>query len=404
MTYGRFALAAGFLSLLMLAPPCVSLAEELKPIIICSADDQSNGAAEVGQLALNGLRLAVDEKNAAGGIAGRNVEIVVYDIKMDFQLAGTAATRCAEDDGAIAITGAHPDTSISMIPVANEYEIPLLLMALATDNLTDNPAGYVFRVGPRNGQDAQAIADMLAAQGFKRVALIGNTLNFGLDGIEASSKALAEQGIDIVQKEAYEINAVDLSPQILSLKAAEPDAVIVYPYSADGARVLRTMRQLDLNVPTVVARSALLKALREMAAEASDGILIPNTVDMERPEVQDFFVRLDTKFGVEHQPTMYPLLGYDTAQIIFAAAAAPAVQERLAADDIAGARVALKDAIEEMSSFYGLQGREGAHYEFGKENHHGSPDDNWFTFVEVKDAGTTLSTPDLSKFKPGAKN
>lgn len=164
------------------------------------------------------------------------------------------------------------------------------------------------------------------------------------------------------------------------------------------------MRQLDLNVPTVVARSALLKALREMAAEASDGILIPNTVDMERPEVQDFFVRLDSKFGVEHQPTMYPLLGYDTAQIIFAAAAAPAVQERLAADDIAGARVALKDAIEEMSSFYGLQGREGAHYELGKENHHGSPDDNWFTFVEVKDTGATLSTPNLSEFKPRAKN
>src|SRR5690606_8260017 len=118
-----------------------------------------------------------------------------------------------------------------------------------TDNLTDMPAPFHFRVGPRNSQDAAAIAELVAKQGFKRVALINNSLPFGTDSAHATEVALKASGVPVVIQQTYDINATDLSPQISRLRSANPDVIVVFPYAADGARVLRTLQQQGMSLP-----------------------------------------------------------------------------------------------------------------------------------------------------------
>ncbi len=379
---------------------CGSAAQAAATIKICSIDDRSGAAADTGIQSYNGLQIAVAQANAAGGVNGHKVEIVAYDGKTDPQLTASYATRCAEDDKGLLIIGGNPAApAAAMIPVAGEYGLPYLMLSAGTDNLTDEPAPFHFRVGPRNSQDAAAIADLLVAQGFKRVAIANNSLPFGTDSAQASTAALEKKHIAIVSHQTYDINATDLAPQIAAIRNAKPDVVLVFPYAADGARVLRTMKQLGLQVPTIVARSALLETLRKLAADASDGVMIPNTIDPTRVDVKKYLETYKAKFGPV-QPTMYPVLGYDAGEIALQVIGQTKVLELLDKGDLAGARKAVRDGIESIGKFKGLQGREGASYVFGPKHHHGSPDENWFTFIQVTDKGTNLVKPDIAAFKP----
>lgn len=395
----RHALAATIVAGLV-ALACGAAANAAQAIKICSVDDRSGAAADTGIQGYNGLQIAVAESNAAGGIAGHKIEIVAYDGKTDPQLTASYATRCAEDDKALVIIGGNPAApAAAMIPVSGEYGIPYLMLSAGTDSLTDEPAPFHFRVGPRNSQDAAAIADLLAAQGFKRVAIANNSLPFGTDSALASTAALEKKHIAIVSHQTYDINATDLAPQIAAIRNAKPDVVLVFPYAADGARVLRTMKQLDVQVPTIVARSALLETLRKLAGDASDGVMIPNTIDPNRADVKQYLATYTTKFGPV-QPTMYPVLGYDAGKIAIQVITQTRVLELLDKGDLPGARKAFRDGMESIGKFKGLQGREGASYAFGPKHHHGSPDENWFTFIQVTDKGTRLVRPDTTAFKP----
>ncbi|WP_205193330.1 ABC transporter substrate-binding protein [Burkholderia sp. Ax-1724] len=370
------------------------------PIVICSVDDRSGSAAETGIQGYQGLQMALDEANAAGGIGGHKLQLVAYDGKTDPQLTATFASRCAEDDKGLVIIGGNPSApAAAMIPVATEEKTPYYILSAGTDSLIDSSATYHFRFGPANRQDAAAIADLLAQQGFKRPAIINNSVPFGIDGARATTAALKKKNISVIAQQTYDINATDLSPQVTNLRDAKPDVVIVFPYAADGARVLRTMQQLNVNVPIVVSRSALLDTLRKLAGPASDGVLIPNTVDPTRPDVQAFFKTFDARFG-PHQPTLYPVLGYDAGKAALQVIATPAVLKAIDAGDIAQARTAFRDATEKLNGFKGLQGEQGASYHFGPKQHHGSPDEHWYVFIQVADNGTHLVKPDLSKFKP----
>ncbi len=365
------------------------------PAIICSIDDRSGAAADTGNESFRGLEMAVDaaKTNAVPGAA--TIEIVEYDGKLDPQLTASFAARCAEDDRALAIIGGNPTAlAAAIIPIASEYEIPFFMLSSAADNLTDEPAPFHFRIGPANYQDSKAIADLLIDKGFSRPGLIYGSLPSLTDGGRAITLALEAAGLSVVVEEAYDVNATDLSPQIINVRDADPDILIVFPYPADGGRVLRTAAQMGLTVPIIAPRSGLLRTMREIAGADGNDVLIPNTVDPERDDVASFFDELNIRFG-EHQPTLWPVLGYDAGNIVITALAEPEVQDALARNDLAGARIALRDAVERIGTFSGLQGHEGASYAFGPGKHHGSPDQNWFTFMQVKDNGATLVKADL---------
>ncbi|WP_434668090.1 ABC transporter substrate-binding protein [Paraburkholderia sp. A3BS-1L] len=379
---------------------CSVSAHAAAPTVICSVDDRSGAAADTGTQGFQAVQLAVDEANAAGGVAGHKISLISYDGKTDPQLTATFASRCAEDDKALVIIGGNPSApAAAMIPVATDDKIPYFMLSAGTDSLTNPPAPWHYRFGPANRQDAAAIADLLAKQGFRRPAIINNSLPFGTDGARATRAALEAKHITVVAQQTYDVNATDLSPQLINLREAKPDVLLVFPYAADGARVLRTAHQLSINMPIVVSRSALLDTLRRLAGPASDGVLVPDTVDADRPDVKKFFADFNGRYGA-HQPTLYPVIGYDAAKAALEAIAAPAVQKALDAGDIPGARLALRNAMDQMGQFKGLQGEAGATYHFSAQQHHGSPDKNWYVFVQVADGGTRLVKPDLSAFKP----
>jgi len=376
----------------------MSAARAADDIIFGFLDDMSGVAAESGNDALHAVQMAIEEVNQKGGINGRKVRLISYDGKQDPQLTATFATRFAEDDNGLILIGGNPAVPVAAtIPVANELKVPYFTLSAATDSFTNPSTPFHFRFGPANGQDAQAVAGFIAEKGFKKAAIINNSLPYGLDGGGAVEKALKAHGVDVVAHEVYDTNATDLSPQVVKIRDAKPEVVVIWPYPADGGRVLRALHQLNVDAVRVVARIALYATLRKMAGETGDGALVTNTVDTDRPEVQAFFKAYNQKFG-EHPPTMYIAMAYDAAKVALEVVAAPEVQAALEKKDIAGARNAVRLATERIGKFSGIQGRPGTFYQFSADRHQGPPDKDWFVWMEVKNMD--LIKADTSKVGP----
>ncbi len=369
-----------------------------KDVIVGYVDDLSSSAAEAGTDSLYAVKIALDEINAKGGIGGHPIKLIVYDNKADPQLAATFVTRLAEDDGALAMIGGNQSVpTAAAIPAANEEAIPFFGLTAAIDSFTNPITPYYFRIGGSNSQDAAAISAMIASGGFRRVAIINNSLSFGIDGGNSMERELKAKGIPIVARETYDINAADLVPPVIRIRDAKPDIIIIYPYPADGGRIVRTMYEMKVDAVKVVSRQAMFDAFRKIAGAAADGVLTNNTADLDRPDVQKFMQTLTEQHG-KRPPAFYTFAAYDAAKIVTQVASQPEVQAALAKDDVAGARVAARDAVERIGKFTGLQGPTGASYQFSATRHQGPPDNNWFTWLELQNGG--FVDADLKKIKP----
>lgn len=365
------------------------------PLKICHIDDRSGSAADTGIEGLNGLKMVLDPLNKAGGINGRQIELVTYDTKTDPQLAATFSTRCAEDDKALMMIGASPGAvAASMTTVANQLKMPLYILASATPNLTDN-AVYQFRFGPKVTQDSLAVADALAEAGIKRVAIINNSVPFGIVGAESAAAALAPKGIEVLTQQTYDVAATDVAPQVINVLQADPEVILIYPYPADGARVVRTIRQMGLTQPIIMPRVGAMKAFRDLAAETANGVLIPSSVDMSRPEVKKLF----DDYAALHGPLAVspsPAQGHDAGTLTVQVLSDPEVQKAIDGGDLQVARDAIVAATKRLGKFQGLQGRADSPYDL-TDDHHGPADAGFFVFIEVAGNGSELVPADLSK-------
>lgn len=366
------------------------------PVVFGYIDDLSALVAEAGNDSLNGVKVAVAEANAAGGVNGRQIKLVVYDGKVDAQLTSTLVTRAIEDDGALAIFGGNVSGSVpGVIAIANDVKVPFFSMSAAADNFTSPSTPYFFRFGPSNSQDAAAVANLVAQSGFKRVGIINNSLPFGLDGASAIAAALKTRGINVVSSQVYEVNATDVAPQVLKTREAKPDVIVVWPYPADGGRVLRTMAQQNITTPTIIARVALFDTFRKLAGDAANGVVVPNTVDTQRPDVKAMLDKFAAAHG-QRPPTMYIAMGYDGAKAAIKAMSDRRVLAALDARNLPAARVAMRDAMESIGTFDSLQGTQGNALKFSAGNHQGLQGDNLFVWAEVQ--GGKLGKADLKAF------
>ena len=368
------------------------------PLKICAVDDRSGAAADTGIESLNALMMVIEPINAAGGINGRKIEVVAYDGKTDPQLTASLSTRCAEDDKGLMIIGGSPSAPAqAMIPVATQNQIPYYVLAASAENITDN-AQWQFRFGPKASQDGLAVADALVELGYRKPAVINNSTPFGNDGARGTIKAMEAKGIKPVTQQTYDMAATDLSPQIINLRAADPDVILVFPYPADGARVARTIRQMGIKVPIIMPRVGIMAAFLKLAADSADGVLVPTSIDITRPEVAKLYADYNAKYK-PIAPSPSPAQGYDAGTLAVKVLSDPEVQKAINGGNLAEARKAIRDATLRLGKFQGMQGQKGVTYQFGDKEHHGAPDKGFFVFTEVADKGTKLVAPDLSKMK-----
>jgi len=287
------AVAALFLS--VAAAPALA---QTGPVKIFGLVELSGTGATSGTNFDNGIKLAVKEINAAGGILGRQVEYTSSDTQSSPAIAKALAQK-AVDQGAYVVMGPVFSGSIIVsMAETRRAEIPNFTGGEAA-NITQQGNPYIFRTSFTQStampKVARYIKDQVKA---KNVAMIWVNNDFGKGGRDVIMKALDVQGIKVTADISTDPGQVDMSGAVLKAKQANADALFVYTNEEEAARLLRELRKQGYDKPIIGETVLTSQKVIELAGEAANGAAahVGLTADAPQATVKAFDEKFQREF------------------------------------------------------------------------------------------------------------
>jgi len=343
----RFPLALA-LAALAVFTSCTGDRSEGK-VLIGHYGPMTGSEATFGQSTANGIKLAVREVNAAGGIHGKQVELISYDDRGLTQEAGTAVTRLITSDKVVAIVGENTSSmSLAGGRVAQQYGVPMISPSSTNPAVTEI-GDKIFRVCFLDSFQGWVEAK------FAREFLKAQTAAILYDQGQAYSKGLADffktaftgMGGTITTEQAYTGGDQDVSAQLTTIRQTNPDLILLPGYYTDAGNIAIQARKLGLTVPLLGGDGWESPQLAVIGKEAIEGSYysIHYASQEARADVRKFVTDFEAAFG--QKPDSLGALGYDAARLLFDA------MRRAPSWD--GATLA--KAIAETKDFAGVTGR-----------------------------------------------
>lgn len=337
----------------------------------------------LGEPERNAAKMVVDEINAAGGIKGRKIDLVVYDTQGDATKAVQAANRLIKDDKVVAIIG--PSTtgeSMAIIPVVEKENIPLISCA-AGGKITDPVKKWVFKTAQNDGLAVAKIYEYLNAKKMNKVAILTVSDGFGSSGREQLKANAAKYGIQILLDETYGPKDTDMTSQLTKIKGSQAQAIICWGTNPGPAVVAKNVKQLGIKMPVFMSHGVSSKKFIELAGqEAAEGIILPSG----KVIVSDVLPKNDKQkasllaFVADYQKH------YKVEGDHFAGHAWDAVMLLKQALEKGGdSPAAIRNQLEKISNFAGI----GGIFNYSENDHAGLSKDA-FVLVQIRNKDWTL--------------
>jgi branched-chain amino acid transport system substrate-binding protein len=275
--------------------------------------------ANFGISSVNGIKMAADEINTAGGINGKQIELLVQDDRSDASEAATIVTKFVTQDQVHAILGEVASSrSIAAAPIAQNAKIPMLTPSSTNPEVTKK-GDFIFRscfIDPVQGAAiAQFAARTLNA---KRAAIMVDRKNDYSTGLEkVINETFTRMGGQIVATQSYQEGDQDFNAQLTSLKGANPEVIFVPGYYNDVGLIAKQARDKGITVPLVGGDGWDSTQLYAIGGTALDGSFFTNhysPFDTD-PKVQKFVN--DYKARYNSSPDALAATAYDAAKIMF---------------------------------------------------------------------------------------
>jgi len=267
----KVSVAAGAVGLLLCQPV---LAQTVKVGSVLSV---TGPASFLGEPEDKTLRMYVDKINAAGGVAGKKIELVVYDDGGDANKARTFATRLIEDDKVVAMVGGSTTgTTMAMIPVFEEAQVPFISLGGAIE-IVDPVRKFVFKTPHTDKMACEKIFENLKQRKLVKIGMISGTDGFGASMRAQCIKAAPAYGIEVVAEETYGPRDSDMTAQLTKLKGAAGIQAVVNPGFGQGpAIVTRNYAQLGMTaMPLYQSHGVASKSFIELAGASAEGVRLP---------------------------------------------------------------------------------------------------------------------------------
>jgi branched-chain amino acid transport system substrate-binding protein len=321
---------------------------ESGPILVGQVGSLTGSEATFGISGRNGVALAIQEANAAGGVKGRKLEVRVYDSQGKPEEAAQAATRLITQDKAVVILGeAASSNSLAMAEKAQAAGVPMITPS-STNPAVTRKGNYIFRVcfiDPFQGYVMAKFArDHLK---LNRVAVLqDNKSAYSVGLTDVFSRKFSEMGGALVANESYSKGDTDFRAQLTAIKKVKPDALYVPGYYTDVGIIARQARELGLMVPLLGGDGWESDKLFELGGTAIEGSYFSNHYSPDNPDpfLKEFIAKYQQTYG--SVPDSVAALAYDAARL-----ALDAMQR---APDLSGP--ALRDAIAATRNFKGVAG------------------------------------------------
>lgn len=272
---------------------------------------------------LSGATLAFEQVNAEGGIHGRKIEFISMDDETSAPKGMAAFSRLVESEEVFAIVG--PTSSAVGVPLLgqlSESDVPVFISIFSSPMMTEPPVRNIFRAGVINDRmQGRAIAKHLVENGgYKRIAILRQSDEYGANGGKSVAGKLGELGIEPVATEIFNAADTDFSSQILRIRSADPEAIVIYGYPAAGAILTRQIRDLGLTAKIIGSSASANANYPELVGPAAVGVeLVSNLIVLPEHDVEpmaSFRKTFQGRFpdlARQERPGLSDILGYGGA-------------------------------------------------------------------------------------------
>ena len=246
-----------------------------EPIKVGAILAVTGGASFLGAPESKTLEMLVEETNAAGGIDGHPVELIIKDSQASAEKAISFAKQLIEEEQVLAIIG--PSTSGESMAIKDivEEAQTILLSCAAAEAIVDPVASFVFKTPQKDSYAAIRIFKTMQEMGISKIGVVVGNTGFGNAGKGQLEKYAPEHGIEIAIAEVYDRAATDLTGVLTKLKARGVEAVVNWSIVPAQSIVAKNMRQLGMDVPLFQSHGFGNIKYVEAAGEAAEGIVFP---------------------------------------------------------------------------------------------------------------------------------
>ncbi|MFL5344096.1 MAG: ABC transporter substrate-binding protein [Hyalangium sp.] len=318
-------------------------------ILIGEVGSLTGSEATFGISARNGIEMALNEANAAGGVRGKKLAVRVYDSQGKPEEAAQAATRLiAQDRVAVIIGEAASSVSMAMAEKAQAAGVPQISYTSTAPEVTQK-GDYIFRVcfiDPFQG----LVMAKFSRENLKlgQVAVLtDNKAAYSIGLAKVFIEEFQKMGGKIIANESYSKGDTDFRAQLTSIKQARPEAVFVPGYYTDVGLIARQARELGLQVPLLGGDGWESEKLFELGGSALNGSYFSNHYALDNPDplLKAFAEKYQQTYG--GLPDSVAALAYDATKL--------AVDAMKRAPDLSGK--AVRDAIATTKDFPGVAGK-----------------------------------------------
>jgi branched-chain amino acid transport system substrate-binding protein len=320
-----------------------------EPIKIGLTAAVSGGSAASGEAIKKGLQIAMDEINAKGLLGGRKLELVIRDDEGNPAKGVTIARELVEREKAVVIFGGlHTTVALAQVPVWHELRTPYMGVWAAGTEITRNgkSPNFVFRVSA-NDDYVDKFLVRYATDTLKKSKpglLLENTA-WGQSNEAGLNKYLGPKNIKPVGTEKFNWNDPDMSPQLLRLKNAGADHVILVGNAPEAAQVVKSRAKIGWEIPMVSHWGVSGGRFAELTGDLSDGVVFFQTYSFfgkQNEQGQAVLKALKDKYGVKGPEEVIAPVGvanaYDGLHLV-----ALAIEQAGVTDG-----VKLRDALENL--------------------------------------------------------
>ncbi len=373
MTSRSFKLISAALAIILTAVPAFG-AETVKIGAILAV---TGPASFLGGPEARTLEMLAEQTNAAGGINGKKVELIIKDSGASPEKAISFAKQLIEEERVVAVLG--PSTSGETMKIKKIFEqagTPLVSCA-AAEVIVNPVARYVFKTPQKDSYAAKKIFQTMKEMGISKIAVLAGNTGFGKAGKVQLLKIAPTMGIEVVAAEVYDKKSKDLSAVIAKIKAnKDVQAVVNWSIVPAQAIVAKNMRQAGWDVPLFQSHGFGNIKYVEAAGAAAEGIIFPAGRLLVADQLADGHPQkaLLTKYIADYEgkykeaASTFGGHGYD-AYIILKAAIEKAGTNRSK----------IRDEIERIKDLPGT----GGIFSFSAEDHNGLGIDS-FEMITVK--------------------
>jgi branched-chain amino acid transport system substrate-binding protein len=317
-------------------------------IVVGYYGDLTGRTSNFGQSTKNGVEMAVDEINKAGGINGRQIKVLSEDDEGRPEKAATVVTKLIDQDRVVALVGeVASGNSLAAAPKAQAAKVPMISPS-STNPAVTQVGDYIFRVcfiDPFQGEVmAKFAANTLKAK--KAAIMLDFNSPYSRGLTEFFESSFTKLGGQVLTKQSYTQGDRDYKGQLTSIRSLNPDVIYVPGYYGEVGVIAKQAKQLGITQPLLGGDGWDAPQLWELGGDALNGDFISNHYSVEDPSpaIQKFVGDFKSRYNIA--PDALAALGYDAMRVL-----ADAIKR---AGTTEGAK--LRDAIAATKDFAGVTG------------------------------------------------